>query len=312
MMKEKGRVNFVKNILGIIIWLLCLFFISCHFKEISFNSHKKILTDVFRACANQSIQEEGGLQFQKPETGHSFLFLSCRGAVAKEFHDLVKLYKIYDKVQKMPKEIGGGLVETIYFGQVITSHLSDGQVHRTKTDPGSNCHKTYKISDGKIIDEYYGCLLQIDLSSQLVRDLRSPVDSSQKSLTDVFRACTNQSIQEEGGLQFQKPETGHSFLFLSCRGAVAKEFHDLVKLYKIYDKVQKMPKEIGGGLVETIYFGQVITSHLSDGQVHRTKADPGSNCHKTYKISDGKIIDEYYGCLLQIDLFSQLVKDLDL
>ena len=141
--------------------------------------------------------------------------------------------------------------------------------------------------------------------------LETPIESPKKSLTDIFRACISESVQE-GEVQFKKPQTGQPFLFLSCGGSVAKEFHNLVKLYKIYDDVQKIPQEFGGGFMESIYFGQITTSHLSSGQVHKTKADPGSNCHKTYKISDGRIIDESYGCLIQIDLYSNLVRDLAL
>ena len=189
-----------------IIWILCLLFVSYSLAEPSIESPKKSLTDIFRACISESVQE-GEVQFKKPQTGHPFLFLSCGGSVAKEFHNLVKLYKIYDDVQKIPKEFGGGFMESIYFGQITTSHLSSGQIHRIKTNSEIDCHKISESSDGA----NYNC--QIDLSNE---------------------------------------------------------------------------------------------------QIYRTKADPGSNCHKTYKISDGKIIDESYGCLIQIDLYSNLVRDLAL
>ena len=68
---------------------------------------------------------------------------------------------------------------------------------------------------------------------------------------------------------------------------------------------------MGGGFIQTIYFGQIIKGQYN-GQNLRFKADPGSNCHKSYKINDSKVIDEVYGCLIQVDMYSVLVKDLDL
>ena len=62
--------------------------------EISQNNQKMSLTDIFRNCISQSVKD-GEVQFKKPDTGQSFLFLTCKSSAAKRLYMAVEDYQIH-------------------------------------------------------------------------------------------------------------------------------------------------------------------------------------------------------------------------
>ena len=137
----------------------------------------------------------------------------------------------------------------------------------------------------------------------------SDSDTMKEPLSDSFFSCINQSVENDA-ITLKKMETDQYSLALTCHGTVAEELFNIINPYKIHEIVQKIPEEHGGGFVESLFFGQVTTTYLNNNQVLRTKGSPGSHCSKTYQKADGEF--EEYTCIIQIDLFSDLARDLNL